>query len=51
MVLILKSGNASIKTINDVCHILEKQNIICAKRGKYGTIVTYNENMEDKNSV
>ena len=43
--------NASIKTINDVCHILEKQNIICAKRGKYGTIVTYNENMEDKNSV
>ena len=43
--------NASIKTINDVCHILEKQNIICAKRGKYGTVVTYNENMEDKNSV
>ena len=43
--------NASIKTINDVCHILEKQNIICAKRGKYGTIVTYNENMEDKNNV
>ena len=43
--------NTSIKTINDVCHILEKQNIICAKRGKYGTIVTYNENTEAENGI
>ena len=46
-----KIFNASIKTINDVCHILEKQNIICSKRGKYGTIVTFNENMQNKNNV
>ncbi len=43
--------NASIKTINDVCHVLEKQNIICAKRGKYGTIVTYNENTDVEKGV
>ena len=41
--------NTSIKTINDVCKKLEVENIICAKRGKYGTIVIYNENNQHSN--
>ena len=46
-----KIFNASIKTINDVCRKLENQNIICAKRGKYGTIVTYESNSNVLDSV